>query len=392
MDHLSKRLRQRALGDGGGLDPTPPSPGAIAYASASVSASSSTATASPGTSWTFNASSTPRFPKGSGTDGCLYFYSHRGRGGCLSQFYESPFVSDGATFETAEKFMMASKARLMGDEAAVGQIVATTKPEDAKELGRRIAPWDEALWQAERFGIVSRGTELKFSQNPQLREWLLQTGDTTLVEASPYGTVWGIGLSVADAETGAEWRRGMNLLGKALGEVREKFRAADAAADASNHSTGPSGSRASDEAATPTPAPAPTPSPTPASSQHAGCCGEIVGASEKSKFGAGETDPAVVEVANEASARSAAAENSVAQLRQDVEARTTVLEAALTGDSARRGATPDSASDERQIMRHKIIEIGSKQREARGAAFGHKFLLCRGAGLAPSQTRFASLV
>jgi len=165
----------------------------------------------------------------------------------------------------------------------------------------------------------------------------------------------------------------MNLLGKALGEVREKFRAADAAADASNHSTGPSRPRANDEAAAPTPAPAPTPSPTPASSQHADCCGEIVGASEKSKFGAGETDPAVVEVANEASARSAAAENSVAQLRQDVEARTTVLEAALTGDSARRGATPDSASDERQIMRHKIIEIGAKQREARGAALGHKF-------------------
>ena len=436
VDHLTKRLRQRALGDGGGPDPTPPSPGAIAYASASVSASSSTATASPGTGWTFNASSTPRFPKGSGTDGCLYFYSHRGRGGWLSQFYESPFVSDGATFETAEKFMMASKARLMGDEAAVGHIMATTKPEDAKELGRRIAPWDEALWQAERFGIVSRGTELKFSQNPQLREWLLQTGDTTLVEASPYGKVWGIGLSIADAETGAKWR-GMNLLGKALGEVREKFRAADAAADAANPSAGPSGSRASDEAATPTPAPAPTPSPTPTPFQpgdaaagirqrtlerslgedgteasssatpggpkicrmgcgraarhqggsrgtldlccavcydtnaggHADCCGEIDGASAKLKFGAGETDQAVVEVANEASARSAAAENSVA----GVEARTAVLEAAFADDNARREATPDKASDERQIMRHKIIEIGSKQREARGAALGHKF-------------------
>ena len=263
VDHLTQRLRQRALGDGGGPDPTPPSPGAIAYASASVSASSQgAATASPGTGWTFNARSTPRFPKGSGTDGYLYFYSHRGRGGWLSQFYESPFVSDGATFETAEKFMMASKARLMGDEAAVGHIMATTKPEDAKELGRRIVPWDEALWQAKRFGIVSRGTELKFSQNPQLREWLLQTGDATLVEASPYDKVWGIGLSIADAETGAKWR-GMNLLGKALGVVREKFRAADAAADAENPSAGPSGSRASDVATTPTPAPAPTPSPTP---------------------------------------------------------------------------------------------------------------------------------
>ena len=152
-------------------------------------------------------------PKGSGTDGYLCFYSHRSRGGWLSQLYDSPFVSDGATFEMAEKFMMAPKARLMGDEAAVGSIIATTKPEDAKELGRRIAPWDEALWQAKRFDIVSLGTELKFSQNPQLREWLLLTGDVTLIEASPHDKVWGIGLSIAEAETGAQWR-GMNLLGK----------------------------------------------------------------------------------------------------------------------------------------------------------------------------------
>ena len=211
------------------------------------------------------APATPQRPpprSGGRADGCLYFYSHRGRGGWFSQFYASPFVSDGEMFETAEKFMMASKARLMGDEAAVGRIMTTTKPEDAKELGRRIVPWDEALWQANRFDIVSRGTELKFSQNPQLREWLLQTDDTTLVEASPHDTVWGIGLSIADAEAGAQWR-GKNLLGEALGLVREKFRAADAAADAEGLRAGPSESRASDEATTPAPAPAPTPSPTP---------------------------------------------------------------------------------------------------------------------------------
>ena len=161
----------------------------------------------------------------------------------------------------------------------------------------------------------------------------------------------------------------MNLLGKALGEVREKFRAADAAADASNHNTGPSRPRANDEAAAPTPAPAPTPSPTPAPSQHADCCGEIVGASGKSKFGAGEANQAAVVVANEASAQSAATANSMA----DVEARTTVLEATRADDNARRETTPDTASDERQIMRHKIIEIGAKQREARGTTLGHKF-------------------
>ena len=57
--------------------------------------------------------------------------------------------------------------------------------------------------------------------------------------------------------------RKKNLLGEALGVVREKFRAADAAADAEGHRAGPSESRASDETITPAPAPASTPSPTP---------------------------------------------------------------------------------------------------------------------------------
>lgn len=71
-------------------------------------------------------------------------------------------------------------------------------------------------------GIVVLGNFLKFAQNENLRKWLIDTYDRQLVEALPYDRIWGIGISVRDAEMGKEWK-GHNLLGKALMEVRKKL-------------------------------------------------------------------------------------------------------------------------------------------------------------------------
>ena len=120
----------------------------------------------------------------------------------------------------------------MGDSISLANTMATERPEDAKKLGRQIKPWNEELWQKERFGTICKGTELKFSQNSVLRDALLRTGDATLVEASPYDRIWGVGISVTDAEAGVPWQ-GMNLLGLALEHVREKLRREDAAAETS---------------------------------------------------------------------------------------------------------------------------------------------------------------
>ena len=77
----------------------------------------------------------------------------------------------------------------MGESISLANILATDRPEDAKELGRQIKPRNEELWQKERFGTICKGTQLKFSQNSVLRDALLQTGDATLVEASPYDRI-----------------------------------------------------------------------------------------------------------------------------------------------------------------------------------------------------------
>lgn len=56
------------------------------------------------------------------------------------------------------------------------------------------------------------------------RKMLLETGDTLLVEASPYDRIWGIGYSHANSEAyRGTW--GENLLGKALMRVRDRLHA-----------------------------------------------------------------------------------------------------------------------------------------------------------------------
>lgn len=144
---------------------------------------------------------------------------------CFSQWYPAPFVEDGITYPTAEHYMMAKKAELFGDAAMRDQILQQKHPNQAKVLGRRVQAFDEEVWNAHKLEIVQQANLLKFGQHPQLKSYLLQTGNRILVEASPYDKVWGIGLAQdhPDAERPQHWR-GENLLGFALMRVREQIR------------------------------------------------------------------------------------------------------------------------------------------------------------------------
>ncbi|NIH79127.1 NADAR family protein [Amycolatopsis viridis] len=157
----------------------------------------------------------------------LFFWGHRperdgsvGRG-CLSQWWPARFTVDGREFATAEHYMMWRKATLFGDRATAGEILRTPDPATAKELGRRVAGFDEDRWVECRYGIVVAASVAKFGQDPRLRRFLLGTGERVLVEASPVDAVWGTGVAADDprASDPARWP-GLNLLGFALMEAR----------------------------------------------------------------------------------------------------------------------------------------------------------------------------
>ena len=159
----------------------------------------------------------------------LFFWGHSGKAGkvgpnCLSQWYVASFDIEGTQYPSAEHFMMASKARLFGDHKTLAKILASAEPKDAKALGRMVVGFEAALWEAHGFDFVVQANLAKFSQNLELKDFLISTSPKVLVEASPVDPVWGIGLASDDPQAldAAQWP-GRNLLGFALMEVREQL-------------------------------------------------------------------------------------------------------------------------------------------------------------------------
>ena len=141
---------------------------------------------------------------------------------CFSQWFESKFEINGIEYLTAEHFMMAEKVLLFNDKVIHQQIIESSNARKVKDLGRQVKNFNQQIWEENRFEIVVRGNFHKFSQNPKLSEFLRNTKDLILVEASPVDTIWGIGLAQnnADAENPNFWN-GLNLLGYALMQTRD---------------------------------------------------------------------------------------------------------------------------------------------------------------------------
>jgi ribA/ribD-fused uncharacterized protein len=158
----------------------------------------------------------------------IYFWGHGGQSkesvtkACLSQWWPCEFNVDGDTYASAEHWMMAEKAKLFNDKVILKKIMSTRKPGAAKALGRQIKAFNQEVWNEAKFGIVVKGNFYKFSQNPDLKAFLVNTRRRVLIEASPIDTVWGIGLAKDDpnAENPLAWK-GENLLGFALMSARD---------------------------------------------------------------------------------------------------------------------------------------------------------------------------
>lgn len=155
-----------------------------------------------------------------------FFWKENKKYGELSQWYNSPFQDDeGITYNCSEQYMMYQKAKLFNDESSAMKILKTNNPSEQKRLGRNVKNFNEDIWNNNSERIVYNGNLLKFSQNPMLKEILLDTKDTILVEASPYDNIWGIGLISSDvrASKPREWR-GENRLGEILMNLRNTLK------------------------------------------------------------------------------------------------------------------------------------------------------------------------
>ncbi|EAC4735049.1 NADAR family protein [Listeria monocytogenes] len=143
---------------------------------------------------------------------------------CFSQWWICSFKVDGVEYNCAEQFMMAEKAKLFNDMEMREKILAAKHPKQAKDFGRLISGFQEDIWLKNRFNIVMRANQAKFSQNEELKKFLMQTKNRILVEASPVDKIWGIGIAAdnKNVENPLYWK-GLNLLGFALMAVRDEL-------------------------------------------------------------------------------------------------------------------------------------------------------------------------
>lgn len=156
------------------------------------------------------------------THNFTFFWKNRSP---FSNWYPSVFTHNGIKYTRGEQYMMHQKALMFGDSAIAAAIMLTDNPAEQKDLGRMVSNYDDAVWAEKRVDVMIEGLFEKFNQNPKLKEALLNTGETVIVEASPVDKIWGIGLAEdhPDATNPDKWP-GQNLLGIVLMRVRDKIK------------------------------------------------------------------------------------------------------------------------------------------------------------------------
>ena len=133
----------------------------------------------------------------------ICFHNPEEENGWLSNWYLSRFTVDGITFSSMEQYMMYMKAEVFGDDDIKKEIMSTDDVGRIKALGRQVH---------------------NYSQDDELKEKLLKTGDRLLAECAVQDKIWATGISMKDDSRFDmnKWT-GQNLLGFATMLVREKL-------------------------------------------------------------------------------------------------------------------------------------------------------------------------
>lgn len=157
----------------------------------------------------------------------IYFYGEKNLHGYMSNFYKSDFVdNDGNRFCCSEQYLMYMKAKTFEPNNLVllNKILAETSATKIKQYGREVKNYVNDVWNEIRYNVMVDGLRLKFSQNLQIKQLLMNTGDKMLYEASKYDKIWGIGFSPQEAPNINHVLFGRNLLGQSLMQVRNEFK------------------------------------------------------------------------------------------------------------------------------------------------------------------------
>ncbi len=129
----------------------------------------------------------------------------------FTNFYAAPITIDGVTYPTNEHYFQSQK---FSDKNIINEILSNNSPRNALDTARKYSSQVRKDWHTGvKDAVMKKALVAKFTQYPNLRKKLMDTGNKNLVEHTTNDNYWG------DNGDGT----GTNRLGKLLMEVRNEI-------------------------------------------------------------------------------------------------------------------------------------------------------------------------
>lgn len=154
----------------------------------------------------------------------LKFYNREDPYYEFTNFSPDKVVYLGREYPTSEHAFQAQKFLVNRPGLAEHIRTFSDRPRDAFEEARRFQPEWRPDWHSVKIQKMDEILREKFTQNPRLRQMLVNTGTLKLIEDSPYDPFWGVGRD----------GNGENQLGLALMRLRAALQQEDTAAQQAN--------------------------------------------------------------------------------------------------------------------------------------------------------------
>ena len=128
---------------------------------------------------------------------------------------------EGTEYSSVEHYYQAKKAEKF-DKESLEKILKAKSTKAVKALGKKIKNFNQVEWDKSKYEIMQQGINAKFTQYPELRKQLQETGDRKIGYADARNVYWGIGSSesVEKSKHPEKWR-GKNMIGHILMEIRD---------------------------------------------------------------------------------------------------------------------------------------------------------------------------
>lgn len=141
----------------------------------------------------------------------IKFYKVEDEYGCFSNFSKHSFVLENQEWKTSEIYFQAQKFKGTEHEVIIRNMKSSLS---AAKYGRRKDLPLREDWDSVKDDVMRAAVYAKFSQNPNIKQILLGTGNQEIIESTTDDYYWGCGTE----------KTGKNMLGIILMETRELLR------------------------------------------------------------------------------------------------------------------------------------------------------------------------